>query len=223
VTGASSGIGEAIASMLLDEGFEVIGIGRNFAKSKITNPNFTPVKCDVTDTSELIRVLNGISKTDVLVNCAGSAYYGLAENVGTEEITEMCRTDLEAPMVITGKLLPKLRESRGFVINICSVTSTRINTHAACYGALKAALRSYTRSLYEEVRKHGVKVCAVLPDLTSDTGLYRNADFEPSSDEGCHLLPEDVANAVKQILNASEGSVITELEIRPQQNKISKK
>ncbi len=221
VTGASSGIGLAISKMLAEEGYRVYGIGRIFPDDS----GFFEqrLSLDLRDTDILLSKISGIKKVDLLVNAAGSAYYGLAEFNTPDQIKEMCRTDLEAPMILTCSLLPRLKDSRGMVINIASVTSTRINTHGAAYGALKAGLRSFGRSLYEEVRKSGVRVITVCPDLTAGTKLYRNADFKPSEEDGCFLTPEDTAECVRDIINMREGAVVTEVEVRPQFNRIEKK
>ena len=221
VTGASSGIGYAISKMLSENGYKVYGIGRVFEG----NVSFFAerISMDIRDTDILLEKVSGIKECDLLVNAAGSAYYGLAEFMTPDQIMEMCRTDLEAPMILTSALLPRLKDSKGMIINIASVTSTRINTHGACYGAFKAGLRSYGRSLFEEVRKHGVRVVTVCPDLTAGTKLYRNADFEPSEEEGCCLLPEDVAECVKDVISMRQGAAVTEVEVRPQYNRISKK
>ena len=221
VTGASSGIGYAISRMLSENGYRVYGIGRVFEGD--VSFFAERISMDIRDTDILLEKVSGIKECDLLVNAAGSAYYGLAEFMTPDQIMEMCRTDLEAPMILTSALLPRLKDSRGTVINIASVTSTRINTHGACYGAFKAGLRSYGRSLFEEVRKHGVRVVTVCPDLTAGTKLYRNADFEPSEEEGCYLLPEDVAECVKDVLSMRQGAAVTEVEVRPQYNRISKK
>ena len=221
VTGASSGICLAIAKMLSEEGYKVYGIGRIFPEGCEFFEK--RMSLDLRDTDILLEKVSAIKKVDILVNAAGSAFYGLAEFNTPEQIREMCRVDLEAPMILTSALLPKLKDSKGMVINIASVTSTRINTHGAAYGALKAGLRSYGRSLYEEVRKTGVRVVTVCPDLTAGTKLYRNADFKPSEEDGCFLLPEDTAECVRSVINMREGAAVTEVEVRPQFNRIVKK
>ena len=221
VTGASSGIGLAISKMLAEEGYKVYGIGRIFPEGCEFFEK--RMSLDIRDTDILLEKVSAIKKVDILVNAAGSAFYGLAEFNTPDQIREMCRVDLEAPMILTSALLPKLKDSKGMVINIASVTSTRINTHGAAYGALKAGLRSYGRSLYEEVRKTGVRVVTVCPDLTAGTKLYRNADFKPSEEDGCFLLPEDTAECVRSVINMREGAAVTEVEVRPQFNRIVKK
>ncbi len=223
VTGASSGIGKAIAEALLEENYIVYGIGRDFSGCT-EHPAFYKIVCDLRDTDRLIRNLQDIPADDLylLVNNAGCAYYGMHETLNAEKIREMARVDLELPMILCGYYLRTLRKNKGMIINIASITAVSVNTHGAAYGALKAGLLSFSRSLFEENRKAGLRVTAILPDMT-DTALYRNADFMPDPAEGCALDPADIASAVLFALRQREGVAVPEITIRPQFRRIRKK
>ena len=231
LTGASSGIGEAIAEALLADGAAVYGIGRDFDKTdpKVTShPSFHAIALDLRDGGALEEALSRLTKEgvffDVLVNCAGSAYYGVHEQLSPRMVEEMVLTDLAVPMILSGHFLRAFKkEKRGTILNIASVTAIASeNPHGAAYGACKAGLLSFSRSIFAEARKYGVKVTCLLPDMTR-TNLYRNADFEASNDAGCSLVPEDVAEAVLSVLRAPEGVCVPELVITPQYHRIAKK
>ncbi len=227
ITGASSGIGLAVSRTLADNGFEVYGFGRNFDDEASSGPeNFHCVICDITDTDALEKCVNEIRKLhhiDVLINNAGCAYYGLHEELNASKIKDIVRTDLETPLILTQMLLRDMKANGGSIINISSVTAiSHANPHGAAYGAAKAGLLSFSGSVFEEARKHGVKVTAILPDMT-DTDLYRNADFEADDEKGASLLPRDVADAVLFVLSRPYGVVVEELVIRPQFHRIKRK
>ena len=99
VTGASSGIGLAISKMLAEEGYKVYGIGRIFPDG--CDFFEKRMSLDLRDTDILLAKITGIKRVDLLVNAAGSAFYGLAEFNTPDQITAMCRVDLEAPMILT--------------------------------------------------------------------------------------------------------------------------
>lgn len=207
--------------------YEVYGIGRDFSHSGNIDEHvsFHKVEFDLLETSKIEPTIRGISKgktIDLLVNCAGVGFYGLHDEIKPENISELVRTNLEAPLLLSNILLKKLKESKGTILNIASVTANQSNPHGAAYGATKAGLLSFGKSLFDEVRKHGVKVTTILPDMT-DTNLYRNADFEASKEENARLVPQDVADAVRYILSADPHMVITEFTVRPQLHRIDKK
>ncbi len=225
VTGASSGIGEAIARLLLEEDWEVYGIGRDFSGSSLNgHPQFICGQFDLLDETERNRFLKQLplSSLQLLVNNAASAWYGPHETLSDAQIETMARTNLELPMKLCAKLLRPLRENHGTIINIASVTALETSTHGAAYGALKAGLLHFSRTLFEENRKAGLKVSVILPDMT-DTALYRNADFTADSAEGCSLSAEEVAEAVRFILHQPAGTLVSELAIRPQYHRIQRK
>lgn len=227
VTGASSGIGLAICETLLQMDYEVYGIGRDFkAADRVTaSSDFHVVELDLLDTAKLETEIRAIAKgkdIHLLINCAGVGFYGLHEEIASSDLSAMVRTNLEVPIVLTNLLLRKLKETQGTIINIASITAIESNPHGAAYGATKAGLLSFSRSLFDEARKYGVKVTTILPDMT-DTNLYRNADFEASKEVSARLLPQDVSDAVKYILTADPHMVITEFTLRPQLHRIEKK
>ncbi|MCI9376960.1 MAG: SDR family oxidoreductase [Eubacterium sp.] len=230
VTGASSGIGLSVSRMLCGLGYEVFGIGRDFGRDGKADEDgfkgrFHPIVCDLLDTPALLNVVKQISAdypVYVLVNNAGSAYYGLHEELNPQKIQQMVRTNLEVPMILTQQLLRVLKKNSGFIINIASVTAAGVNPHGCAYGATKAGLSSFAHSLFEEARKYGVKVAAIYPDMTK-TNLYRNADFKEGDDEMSYLLPGEVAQAVRYVLSQREGLAVTDITLRPQLHRIQRK
>lgn len=224
VTGASSGIGFEISKTLCRLDYEVFGIGRNF-KMQIDEKTFHPLVCDLLDTEKLLALVKKITAQydiTILVNNAGTAYYGLHEEQNPKKIQQMVRTNLEVPMILTQQLLRELKKNQGYVINIASVTAQDSSPHGCAYGATKAGLASFSRSLFDEARKYGVKVTVIYPDMTK-TNLYRNADFTVGEQEESYLLPKEVADAVEYLLKQREGVVVSELTVKPQLHRIQRK
>lgn len=226
VTGASSGIGLCVSARLAGLGYRVFGIGRDFTDSVLLNDeNFCPIVLNILDTDRLCAAAKEIAANNsvtVLVNNAGVGYYGLHEELNPEKIKEMVRTNLEAPMILTQQLLRHLKKNRGYVIQISSVTAKESSPHGCAYGATKAGLAAFSRSLFEEARKYGVKSAVIYPDMTK-TNLYRNADFCEDDEIEAYLMPEEVADAVAFVIDQREGMVISEIALRPQLHRIRRK
>lgn len=221
VTGASSGIGRAIALMLHELGFNVLGIGRHFAD---VIP-FQKIEADITDAKWQKSFADMVLEyhPEILVNCAGVGYYGLHEDISPVDIAAMCRTDLEAPMILTAAALKDMkRMKRGTIINISSVVATKASTYAAAYAATKAGLSSFTQSIFEESRKYGIRIVDISPDMTK-SNFYRNADFTEDDDAEAYLLPEDVAQAVKDVLSMRDGITVTKMTIRPRYHRVKRR
>ena len=114
VTGASSGIGLAISRVLCRLGYEVFGIGRNF-NTEFEAESFHKIICDILDTDRLCDTAKQIAaqnRVTLLVNNAGTAYYGLHEELNPRKISQMVRTNLEAPMILTCQLLRELKKKQ---------------------------------------------------------------------------------------------------------------
>lgn len=207
--------------------YEVFGFGRDFsdATELLSFPNFHAIEGDLLETgklSERIRAIQKEYEVHVLVNNAGIGFYGLHEELNPRKIQRLVRTNLELPMILSNLLLRNLKKTFGYIINISSVTASLVNPHGCAYGATKAGLSSFSHSLYEEARKYGVKVVNIQPDMTK-TNLYRDANFEQGEEVESYLLPEEIANAVKFVLEQREGVVVTDLTLRPQLHRIKRK
>lgn len=229
VTGATSGIGLAISQRLLAEGWQVYGVGRDMAKlpdEVKENRAFHRLETDFSDRQGWMKMMRKTIREvdfDLLVNNAGTAYYGIHEEVSAEQVAEMVRVNLEVPMILTNWVLPGFKKRKRTIVFIASETAKNpANPHGAAYGATKAGLLSFAGSIFAEGRKTGLRVTTIVPDMTR-TELYRNADFGVDEDPQTYLTPEEVADAVLYAVSRPAGVVIPEIVISPQKHRIKKK
>lgn len=224
VTGASSGIGLEITRMLLELDYRVYAIGRNFPPDTPNSKCFCPITCDITNTLRLTEHIKEIQKQEeihLLVNNAGVGYFGPHEELNQKKIHEMVSVNVEVPLLLSQLLLRDLKKHKGIIINISSVTASKSNTYGCAYGATKSALTSFSASLFDEVRKYGVKVCTIHPDMTK-SNFYRNADFKEGETSDTYLLPEEVAKAVQMMITSRDGLVVSEITLKPQLHRLQK-
>ena len=206
LTGASSGIGEAIKKELKE--FEIITLCRN---------------CDIKVDFNNIEEVKKIKIKDIkgIIHNAGVGYFGQFEDIKIEYIQEMINVNFLAPMIITKNHLKEIKKNSGFIINISSTSSRSPSKFGVVYSATKAAINQFSSSLFEEVRKNKVKVCTILPDLTL-TNFHKNTFFKPSSEKLAHIKPTDIAKIIKDIIYSPSNIVINEIVIKPQIFKIDK-
>lgn len=206
VTGYSSGIGKAIVHSLERDGYTIIQL-----KSRLE------------DLKSLEKEVNEILKNneiDLLVNCAGIGIFEPHEEISVVKIKELIDINLTAPIILSNLLLRSLKETKGTIINITSIEATKHSKFSALYTATKSGLRDFGLCLFEELRRSGVRVTNINPDITQ-TNFFDDLKFEPSKKEDTYLLPETIAKTVIDILH-TEG-VITDLTIRPQRFELSRK
>jgi NAD(P)-dependent dehydrogenase (short-subunit alcohol dehydrogenase family) len=170
VTGASSGIGEAIARAFADKGFEVFGTSRNPGRTTpIAGVEF--VQLDVTDPESVARAVSTVvqraGRLDVVVNNAGFGVLGAAEESSTAQAQQLFDTNFFGLVRVTREVLPYLRAQRsGRIINISSVLGFIPAPYGALYAASKHAVEGYSESLDHETREFGVRVSVVEPGYT---------------------------------------------------------
>lgn len=225
ITGATSGIGLAISKKLLSMEYIVYGVGRDFSKVDIEDNNFYPIVCDLVkyqNIEEMVKKLKKEVEIDILINCAGIGYFGPHEEINPTKLHKMIALNLEAPLILTQLLLRDLKKREGVIINISSITATKSSTYGCAYSATKAGLVHFSKGLFDEVRKTGVQVISILPDITK-TPFYDELNFREGEEEESYILPECVADAVENIISQRRGTVITEVIIQPQKHIIRRK
>lgn len=206
VTGYSSGIGKAICEELQSNGYTIIKLNSRLQ--------------DLTSLEQEVKELLKTYEIHLLVNCAGVGVFQPHEEISIAKIKELIDINLTAPIVLSNLLLRTLKKTQGKIINIASIEATKHSKFSALYTATKSGLRNFGLSLFEEVRKSGVGVTTINPDLTA-TNFFDQLQFEPSLEEENVLFPQTIAKTVMDILNTK--GVITELTIRPQKFALKKK
>jgi len=134
----------------------------------------------------------------------------------------MVTVNLQAPLILTGLVLRDIKKSQGYIFNISSFSARKSSTHGCAYAATKAGLSHFGASLFDEIRKTGAKVITIHPDITQ-TAFYDHLDFREGDLPDSYITPECVAEAVRTVLSQRSGTVITEMNIRPQRHMIMRK
>ncbi len=186
VTGASSGIGLAVAREAVTRGARVALVARTRATlekvaADLGEQRAAAFPLDVTDRAGLAelpgRVVSRFGRLDVVVNNAGVNHRGAVEERSAEELAAILETNLVAPVLLTRAALEHLPRG-GVVVNVASLAGKIPVPHEATYSASKAGLRAFSRALGLEVAERGVRVCSVNPGPV-DTGFFGDVASVP--------------------------------------------
>jgi NAD(P)-dependent dehydrogenase (short-subunit alcohol dehydrogenase family) len=211
VTGASSGIGHAVASAFAAKGFEVFGTGRN-PRNTEPIPGVELIQLDVTDdesvTAAVSTVVQRAGRIDILVNNAGFGVLGAAEESSTAQAQQLFDTNFFGLVRVTREVLPYLRAQRsGRIINIGSVLGFLPAPYGALYSASKHAVEGYSESLDHETREFGVRVSVVEPGYTN-TSFEASATDADSPIESYAPVREHVKNILAKSVRAGDDPAV---------------
>ncbi|HVN77082.1 MAG TPA: SDR family oxidoreductase [Thermoanaerobaculaceae bacterium] len=229
VTGGSRGIGRAIAGRLVSHGASVVVAARTGADVERTAAELAGsargrvegVACDVRRWEEcralIERTLAAFGRLDILVNNAGVGVFAPLETMGLEEWRRQIQTNLDGVFHCCRAALPHLVESQGWVINIGSLAGRNAFAGGTAYNASKFGLIGFSEALMLEVRHKGVRVACVMPgSVATEFG----SDAEAGGSDW-KLHPEDIAEAVCDLLAFPARALPSRIEIRPSRPKSS--
>jgi len=215
VTGASSGLGAAIADALAAAGARVCGLARRFADGPLAHPlaagQVTRARLDVTDEAAVNRRFGELGPVDVAVSCAGVGKFAPFVETSVADLREMLEVHVVGSFLVARALLGQRAVGRTRnIINVSSHVAFRTFSGCAAYTAAKEGQRGLGRVLVDEARPHGVRVTTLYPGAI-DTPIW---DDRPGFDRRAMLRPADVAGLVVEIVARPELAV-EELTIMP--------
>lgn len=227
VTGASSGIGRAIAVSLAGEGARVCLVGRNPGMLAAvadtihsTSPRPLCYRADLTRDEDIQELAADVERhcghIDILVHSAAAVALGDLQEASIEDLDWQYRTNVRAPYALTQALLPMLTQRRGQIVFINSSAGLKASARAGQYAATKHALKAIAESLRAEVNGDELRVLNVFLGRTATPMQELVHRFEGKHYEPKQLLqPEDVAAVVVNALGLSRTAEVTDILIRP--------
>ncbi|MFP3712424.1 SDR family oxidoreductase [Puerhibacterium sp. TATVAM-FAB25] len=231
VTGATSGLGRAVAIRLAQAGADVglLGrgehdLGRAAAQVESHGVRAVPLRVDLADTERLDEVVQVVATElgglGILVNAAATDAPGSAEELSVQDWQRVVAVNLTAPFVLARSAMPHMRRGGGgLVVNVSSVAGRRGWAGASAYCATKFALTGLTQSLAAEGRADGIRVCVVYPGaMATSWGAFdpaqRTAPERPAH-ERQSLDPDVVADLIAWMAASPGEPVLNEVTVTP--------
>jgi short-subunit dehydrogenase len=211
LTGATGGIGRAVARSLRSGGAELILTGRRVEMLEQLGEELDArvLAVDLSIAAEIDRLVVEAGDVDVLIANAALPASGTLESFSVAEIDRALDVNLRAPIVLAHELVPGMvARGRGHVLVMSSLAGKAATPRAALYNATKFGLRGFAAALRSDLRGTGVGVSAVFPGFISDAGMYADADADVKLPLGIGTRsPEDVARAVVSAIERNRGEV----------------
>jgi uncharacterized protein len=209
LTGASGGIGRAIAYALHSHQAELILTGRRVEVLERLGAELDAraVAVDLSIPAEVERLAIEAGDVDILIANAALPASGTLESFSVHEIDRALGVNLRAPIVLAHGLVPGMvARGRGHLLFMSSLSGKAASPRAALYNASKFGLRGFAAALRADLRGTGVGVSAVFPGFISDAGMYADAKVKLPLGIGTRR-PEDVARAVVAAIERNRGEV----------------
>lgn len=222
ITGATRGLGLATARQAISDGYKVVGIGRTPTDAfnqllEEHSEQLAFVPFDFSNLTEIHQLATHISKTYgrpwALINNAALGHDGVLATLHEKDIGQLIKINVEAPILLTKYLLrPMLINQQGRIINISSIIASTGFSGLSVYGATKAAMSGFTKSLAREVGKAGITVNTIAPgymetDMTSGLEGEKLESIRRRSPLGHLATATDVAQAISYLLSEKAANI----------------
>lgn len=221
ITGASSGLGAALAKVLVTKAAIVYGLSRNAKKlSAIENElgkNFIAVPIDISNEEKIAHwikeTFSGNRFPDILINNAGAGYFAPVDSLPLERWQEMINTNLNGTFYITSRLVPLMKANKEtcHIINIGSILGKTTRSESAAYSATKYAMQGFSEALFKELRSYKIKVTCVNPG-SIDTHFFEESGIHPHKNM---MQPKDVADLILHLIETPDNLLVDEITMRP--------
>jgi uncharacterized protein len=209
VTGATGGIGQAIARAFAQRGATLILTGR---RAEVLEPfaeelGCRALMCDLSRRADLERLAGEAADVDVLVANAALPASGVLTELTQEQIDRMLEVNLRAPVALTRALAPRMMERGcGHMVFISSLAGKAASSASSIYSATKFGLRGFALGIREDLRPHGIGVSVILPGFIRDAGMFADARIELPRGVGTRS-PDQVAAAVIRAVERNRAEV----------------
>lgn len=213
LTGATGGLGAAIARALHREGAQLVLTGRNRALLDPLAEELGAVAspCDLTDRAALKELLAAHSSVDILIANAAVPASGLLESFDEDELDRIIEANLTAPVQMVRALAPQMvKRGRGHIVLVSSLSGKVASPGSSMYAATKFGLRGFGLGLRQDLAASGVGVSIVSPGFIRDAGMFAKSGAESSLPAGVGTCtPEEVAAATISVItkNRAEATV----------------
>jgi len=224
VTGASSGIGMAVARDLASLSVKLVLVARRrnvLEELQQEIKDSVIVQGDITDTDMpdrlLCAALDSFGRCDIFIHAAGILHSGMIDDVDIEEMCRMARINFEASVRVSYSVLKYFKKSgSGHLVHLSSILGTKVRPGNGVYAGTKYGIEALVEALRMELAGTNIKISAVEPGVTI-TELHNNIPVHPTEALGINtpLQPEDVANCIRFILDQPDHIRIPVLMILP--------
>ena len=224
ITGATKGIGKAVATLFASKGFDICACARSeqdleALKSELLALN-DKIKvfvksCDVSKKNEVLNFadfcLNNLGKVDILINNAGVFLPGAICEEPDGTLEKLIETNLYSAYNLTRSIAPSMKKNKkGHIFNLCSVASINSYDTGGSYAISKFALLGFSKNLRAELMQYNIRVTAVLPGA-----VLTESWAGTTLPESRFIEVDDVASLIYNAWEISERSVVEEILIRP--------